>query len=1002
MDSIDYVELFKRAPISDLNIGDTKFRRTLKNAGYATLVEAFDEKLAVLDSRVGFDAADLVDSLKTEYEKDPAAFARKAIHKEPRASVEINDAIERLAPSRKPEKPTRQGNTAPFRQVDRESRAKTGIPSMPDEPYGTALLLFEPRIRSAFDSLADRRSTYLAFEAFEDFATELDELNEAFISLFNRFKANQGVALSIAKERVPNAFILFCADQARSLYDGKGFWDSFFTVVGITHQNRQVEFKRALIECLQKRGMPVYGSDEKDFYYLYTALLHGGLSRDSWENLWQQSLLPMARKAIRDPFGFGEELNAQVALKYMRDTAINYSPGQFVLSVLNKAPDSTLLPLIDAALGVALKVENKELSNTGVMMLTSSGLPDTALDALAAAKGKQTAHTATNAGSRTGSTKAEDALVYLPKGSLLLDLNRGTAVIRWKAQTFPEFLAGHFIDFYVNGDLVRSEEISLGVGKAVLEGGDTPVGYLARYEVTIKLCHHEDGVVIEDGSLEQSLERTKPGCLEFIQMPNGEFRLRERGDRITRERRIAFVTNAAFSILAGPGMRPVERYSFGSDASDGVITVFEVSPGASGSIIRTSTKDTVATWHEGINVAINRPNVIGRTAEGLDVYPVMQTDLNYNVALPTVTIEASDGSVLDSDLDIVCSTETKTIVLSVGSIIRSEDGSTVTLYPGREVFFPWHSSRCDMTVIRRSTHETVLRYAFAVVPIRDFVIKQISAESMIATYAFSAMIPLEVTQDGIPERIDSNRTYYISAPLAQESVELSIASGSCEQATTFSLNLAGLSIEMNSELLEASRRGPISLGEALELGTQAGTITVTSTNSRRTRCVLITMGAKPLLFRRMNRPGSSQANLFLDKTLLLPEHDERPGRLSLVLTVFFGRIAFGARGYADIDLMTCYEGFGFDKTEIKFNSEKGHYFSIGVPAPCDLGAEVCWAERERVTERFRMQKGESTVLMPKKLVQKVDEHRDLIIRYFPLTLFGEPEREYTVKMPFKR
>ena len=41
--------------------------------------------------------------------------------------------------------------------------------------------------------------------------------------------------------------------------------------------------------------MPLYGRDEEVNYYFYTALLHGGLSEDSWSNLWEK-LLPLAKE----------------------------------------------------------------------------------------------------------------------------------------------------------------------------------------------------------------------------------------------------------------------------------------------------------------------------------------------------------------------------------------------------------------------------------------------------------------------------------------------------------------------------------------------------------------------------------------------------------------------------------------------------------------------------------------------------------------------------------
>ena len=1009
--ALSFTDQLKTTSITSLSVGDTRFRRALFAAGYKTLISAFDAPSGEIDRKVGFDEADTLDRLKAQYEADPERFAEKALHKE-QPIERGTDSTYSVSPTSSSKVTTRLDDPVKAEQVQKSvndvsrtvNRGMAHTFSMPKEPFGEKLLEFEPRVRKAFDELADRNPVYLAFEAFEDFATELDELDDAFLCLFKRFKNSQGTALSIATEHVPNAFILFCADQARSLYDGKNFWDRFFEKLGLTAQNRQIEFKRALLACLRKRGMPTYSSTEKDFYYLYTALLHGGLSNDSWENLWKNSLLPMARKALKDPYGFGTELNAQVALQYMRDTTIEFSPGKFVLGILDKAPDATILPIIDAALQVALKMENGRMHTTGVTMLTSSGLPDTALNALASLKAKKT--TSRGANRAGGITQANDSLVYLPESSLLLNLAKGQVVIRWKGQVLPESFVGYRVDFYVNGECVRSEEIAQGVGRGVLESGESPVGLFSRYDVTIKLKHEADGVWIEDGSLEQSFVRRKPGCLEFIQLHGSEYRLRDRKDRISHVRQVAFVLNNDFAVVPGSGMRQIEVHE-GLENLPGIsIALFQVAPGAIGSIIRKSTRDIVTTWQEDVNASINRGNAIGKTAEGLDVYPVIQSKLNWNLALPIVTIESADGSSIASDLEAVCESRGRTIRLRPGSVSESEDGTIVSFFPGRELFFPWNTSRCAMTITRKSTHSVVFRYSFAIIPIRDFIIKQINLSSMIATYDFSAMIPIEVIEDGIPTRIDSNGTYHIAAPLSDETIDLCFVSDDervvgGEVRTEVILNLAGIDIEITEELRDASEHGAISLGDVRELGTPAGAISITSKGSRKTRCIYLSMGQKPLLFRRLEKPGRNETNIFVDKSFFMPADGEAPRSLPLTLTVFFGKYCSGARGYADMDLMDCYEGFGFCNTKI-YVLKESHVFSTGVPVPCDLGAEVCWAERERVTQSFTFSKGEMVKEIPARLLQKVDERRDLIIRYFPLTLFGDPEREFTVKMPFKR
>jgi hypothetical protein len=55
-----------------------------------------------------------------------------------------------------------------------------GPVSLPTLPFSQALKGFEDRAREAFDELDDRLQNVMVYQAFEEFPTDLDELNEAF------------------------------------------------------------------------------------------------------------------------------------------------------------------------------------------------------------------------------------------------------------------------------------------------------------------------------------------------------------------------------------------------------------------------------------------------------------------------------------------------------------------------------------------------------------------------------------------------------------------------------------------------------------------------------------------------------------------------------------------------------------------------------------------------------------------------------------------------------
>ena len=59
-----------------------------------------------------------------------------------------------------------------------------GPVSLPTLPFSQALKGFEDRAREAFDELDDRLQNVMVYQAFEEFPTDLDELNEAFQQMF--------------------------------------------------------------------------------------------------------------------------------------------------------------------------------------------------------------------------------------------------------------------------------------------------------------------------------------------------------------------------------------------------------------------------------------------------------------------------------------------------------------------------------------------------------------------------------------------------------------------------------------------------------------------------------------------------------------------------------------------------------------------------------------------------------------------------------------------------
>ena len=252
------------------------------------------------------------------------------------------------------------------------------------------------------------------------------------------------------------------ADRARNVYSDGNLWGNFFGDLGIQDSNVQSLFKQTFVNHIERRGMPLYARDEEANYYFYTALLHGGLSADSWSNLWEKCILPLAKEIAAGHYGFGGEMDGHSILKELKNPESRFAPKKAVLNILEKAPDSTIAPLFEASMRVAAQVENAKKTRNSYTMLSNFGLPEAAMDAL---RENQEQVSVTARTRLTGSTRerrpTEQRLVYLPMASLQLDLAEGIVSMRWPRQQFPLHFAGSRIDYYVDGKMELSSEFGV-------------------------------------------------------------------------------------------------------------------------------------------------------------------------------------------------------------------------------------------------------------------------------------------------------------------------------------------------------------------------------------------------------------------------------------------------------------------------------------------------------------------------------------------------------------
>ena len=1007
----DNLKELESASITELNLGDVRLRRKIARAGFNNILELLSLGDTVIDERFEPDDADAIIRLKERYERDPEGFARSVMEK-PKPRSEMPAAIVR---ERRQDPPAKRDAIPPIKRKVQATERLDGPASLPDRPFSEKLLEYEKRAKAELDSLADQYEDVMVFQAFDEFATELDEVSEAFQSLFEHYRNHSRSALSLADRELGNVFLVYVADLARREYDGANLWGNLFGKIGIADGNLQAEFKRAFSRHLERRHMPLYAADEEANHYFYTALLHGGLSSDSWDSLWTKSLLPLAKEAARANYGLGTELDGHAILKRIKDPESRFAPKKSVLNILEKAPDYTIAPLFEASLRVASQVESSKSPVSGFTMLTSYGLPDVAMQALRECKEKAASRQqGLRMGKAAGSQEGRSRIVYLPEAKLLLDLGEGLVYLRWGKQQFPMSFMGRRIDYYVDGKLMMSRNFDSGVGKCILGEAKISVRPQARYEIKINLMEQsESGEWEMIGFLEQSFSRSKPGCFEFVRDSSGLYRLRGKSERINRLRRIAYIIKEGFGIEPGQGMTPISEYDTTETWGDAQVFVYDVEPGASGSIVNLLTREVAAVWQEQYVAKIDKRRIIGETVDGLDLYGYTSNELETNGGLPSVTIEAFGGLEALGDLDIYCLCDGKRVSVPRRVLWEDdEEGSSsaqIELRLSESSVFDWHIELCELEARQCSTGgKIVFRYRFAVVPIREFRLKAASFEfgTFVADYQFQARLAMRVTDtQGEEKTVATWGRYNARTLLKDEFLHVKIETIDYGKTTNAKLALAAIDVELPERLVAISKGRPICLADALELGPANGNVKVASIGWRRNRAAVSLLGSIPMFFKELKRPGEYTFNVFSRFSDLVQADYASPRDKPLRLSICYGdeyaeHIVKPA--WTDIDLLPFREGFGFSSWKTLLKADGTHVLALDAPTLHDIRLVFRKKIGGTVIGNVDVSEGSTEAALPSEVVHHLDARKKVVMTIAPIDWLGEADYEYASEFTFSR
>lgn len=996
------------APIKELNLGDAKLRRAIICAGFESLVDVLELPVKDVDNIFNINDADAIIAMQERYQKNPDIFAATVLKKKAIDTEAVDSVLIRHTSA--------DARVAKYTgsSVQRTYYTGEGPRTLPPMPFSDTLREFEKRAREAFDDLGDRYDDVMVYQAFDEFSTELDDVSNAFESFFRYYASQPRDALSLIDRHLRDIFIIYVSDRARNVYKEGNLWGNFFNGLNIPDGNVQTTFKQVFARQIERRKMPLYAREEETNYYFYTALLHGGLSSDAWSNLWQKSLLPLAQEIAKGYYGFGGEMEGHAILKEIKNPESRFAPKKTVLNILEKAPDSTIAPLFDASMRVATQVETARKEPTEYTMLSNYGLPDVAMQALREDQEKKMRRPSGSRYARSTSGGKESRLVYLPMANLQLDLATGTVCMRWTKQQFPLHFVDYYIDYYVGGSLVYTQKFQIGVGKCLLDSVEISVKPQSRYDVELRLMK----VAGEDeaegkSSLQQTFTRSKPGCFEFVKDGKGVFRLRGRNERIAKKRQIAYMVKTGLRIEAGSGMKSVSKYDTGGEWDAAHIFIYDVEPGASGSLVDESTGAEIAVWQERYSAKVDKRRIIGETTEGLDLYGYVPCGLGTNGGLPSISIEAADGLTALEDLEIICMCDGERVSMPRHTLWSDEYGENssaqIALVPQESSMFDWHIETCEIEARQKSAGgKAVFRYCFAVVPIQDFRLEAISFDHgvVLAEYGFQPVLPVNVTSSqGESENVSAWNRYNARTLLKDEFLCLRIVSAGSGKQTETKLALAALDVEMPGSLVDISKSRPICLADALALGPSEGNFKVTAYGWRYNRAIMTSLGCSPMFFKELKQPGIHEFNILKNAYEFVQADNTVPSDKPLRLSVVYGDDV--SEGYlkpawTDAELVRCREGIGVDGWKLRARADGVHVIRFDGAPLCDFQIDFRRKIGGNAVGSVTVEAGAEEAELPEQVVRQLDTRKKLLMTIAPTSWFGNPEYEYGSEFTFER
>lgn len=849
----------------------------------------------------------------------------------------------------------------------------------------------EDKARKVVLLLCEHAQEAMVSEAFGPLGPAVDRVHEQFVFFFRSHRDSPRPALRHIVKQFPFCFVVFVADLARRDHDGANLWGHVFEELGFPSDlNTQREFKAKFYALVKHCGFPRFKAEEDDFYLLYTALFHGGLSKSVWTSLWQATVLPYARK-------MGQSIvsseDARVMLEGARDrNDLRADANVFVIRILNKTPDATLLPLLKAALELGVQVEGSRRSSESYRLLSGANLPETAITALQDVLGGNAAR----------------PLVYIPKAELRLDPVAGQVLLHWNQQQLPKEAKGLRVEYRINGHLEKTQAIVDDVRHALLEETEIAVDPAPRFDAELTLVN--PGKAGKNTVLSRSshtFDRTRPGSFEFVQERDGAFRLRKPSMPLSKTQKIAFLTKRELWVVPGPGMEPLEEYDAQESWGGASIQIFNVGPGAAGSIVNRQTQETVASWLENYSVEVDRRYLIGKTADNRDLYCFAPNSIGTNAALPVISIETYGTDPIQNDLEVSCVCDGSRVSLmrrfyEPDRDQNPEGKSKLVVYLNEAQLIPWMTMDGLVEITQKASGSTVLRYRFAVVPIQSFKLieAKLDADGGSAAYEISARQYIKVEDDGYTWNLSKDETYEFEAPLAASAREMIVSDVTSSKEIAVRLSLAAMEVRVSSGFLNAVKDRKLTMEDCCSA--LDGRLSIKTAGRRTSRKVFVMSGSSPLLYRDLYGAGEQRVDLlasceaFAEEGLI--EHD-----FCIYLCINYGcDNRPGAKRETPVDMLLaqCESGQGLG--EVRLLTARGNPCMVFTKPARSAFCVSFLTRRGKLLAEGTLDEGERSVALSNEVIYQLDRKREVRVSMAPKSLFGMPDADKEFSFPLRR